>query len=122
MPPIHQVSYYSEALMNDTVSMTTVSRVPADLKPLIQEYKTKCTLLGIHLSIPLSVLRDLERKSKDKKPIRQCFLEMCQQWFNDKEDRKWIEIFEALKQKKHNTLKNSLEKIYKADTPGMCSQ
>ena len=108
--------------MNDTVSMTTVSRVPADLEPLIQKERTRCTSLGHQLKIPLSVLQDLEKKSKVKKPNRECFHEMWQQWFNDKEDRKWIEIFEALKQQRHNSLKNTLEKKYKPDTPGMCSQ
>ena len=122
MPPIHQVSYYSEALMNDTVSMTAVSRDPAALEPLIQEERTRCTSLGVQLKIPLSVLQNLEKRSKVKKSIRQCFLEMWQQWFNDKGDRKWIEIFEALKQQRHNRLKNILEKKYKPDTPGMCSQ
>ena len=119
MPLIHQVSYYSEALMNDTVSMTAVSRDPAELEPLIQEERTRCTSLGFLLKIPLSVLQDLEKKSKVKKPNRECFLEMWQQWFKDKGERKWIEIFEALKQQ---SLKNILEKKYKPDTPGMCSQ
>ena len=122
MPPIHQVSYYSEALMNDTVSMTAVSRDPADLEPLIQEERTKCTSLGVQLKIPLSDLQDFEKKSKVKKPIRECFLEIWKQWFDDKGDRKWIEIFEALKQQRNNRLKNNLEKKYKPDTPGMCSQ
>ena len=123
MPPIHQVSYYSEALMNDTVSMTAVSRVPADLELLIREERTKSTLLGINLNIPLSVLhQDLDKKSKVRKSTRRCFQEMWQQWFNDKGDRKWIEIFEALKQQRYNRLKNNLEKKYKPETPGMCSQ
>ena len=87
--------------MNDTVSMTAVSRDPADLEPLIQEERTRCTSLGVQLKIPLSVLQDLEKKSKVKKPIRECFLEMWQQWFDDKGDRKWIEIFEALKQQRN---------------------
>ena len=108
--------------MNDTVSMTAVSRVPAHLEPLIQEERTRCTSLGVQLKIPLSVLQDLEKRSKDKKSIRLCFLEMWQQWFKDKGERKWIEIFEALKQQRHNRLKNNLEKKYKPDTPGMCSQ
>ena len=108
--------------MNDTESMTAVSRDHAHLEPLIQEERTKCTSLGVQLKIPLSVLQDLEKKSKVKKPIRECFLEMWQQWFKDKGERKWIEIFEALKQQRHNRLKNILEKKYKADTPGMCSQ
>ena len=105
--------------MNDTVSMTAVSRAPAHLEPLIQEERTRCTSLGVQLKISLSVLQDLEKTSKVKK---ECFQEMWQQWFDDKGDRKWIEIFEALKQQRHNRLKNILEKNYKADTPGMCSQ
>ena len=108
--------------MNDTVSMTAVSRVPAHLEPLIREERTRCTSLGVQLKIPLSDLQYLEKKSKVRKPVRECFQEMWQQWFKDKEDRKWIEIFEALKQKKHNRLINSLEKKYKPDTPGMRSQ
>ena len=103
--------------MNDTVSMTAVSRVPADLEPLIQEERTRCTSLGVYLKITNSVLQDLEKKFKVE-----CFLEMWQQWFKDKGERKWIEIFEALKQQRHNSLKNILEKKYKPDTPGMCSQ
>ena len=122
MALIHQVSYCSEALMNDTVSMTAVSRVPADLVPLIEEERTSCTTLGIVLGIPLSDLQELEKKSKAEKPTRECFQEMWHQWFKDKGDRKWIEIFEALKQLRHNRLKNILEKKYKPDTPGMCSQ
>ena len=102
--------------------MTTVSRVPADLEPLIRQERTRCTSLGVQLKIPLSVLQDLERMSKVKKPNRECFREMWQQWFKDKGDRKWIEIFEALKQQRHNRLKNILENKYKPDTPGMCSQ
>ena len=122
MAPIHQVSYYSEALMDGTVSMTAVSRVPADLEPLIQEERTRCTSLGVQLKIPLSVLQDLEKKSKGKKPISQCFQEMWQQWFYDKGDRKWIEIFLALKQQGHGRLRNILDSKYKPDTIGMCSQ
>ena len=103
--------------------MTAVSRVPADLEPLIQEERYNSIPLGVKLKIPLSVLQDLERKfKKGKKPIKECFQEMWQQWFNDKEERKWIEIFEALKQQRHNRLKNILEKNHKPDTPGMCSQ
>ena len=108
--------------MNDTVSMIAVSRVPAHLEPLIQEERARCTSLGLQLKIPLSVLQDLEKKSKVKKSIRKCFLEMWQQWFKDKGERKWIEIFEALKQQRHNRLRNILEKKYKPDTIGMCSQ
>ena len=108
--------------MNDTVSMTAVSRVPAHLEPLIQEERTKCTSLGLQLKIPHAVLQDLEKKSKVKKSIRECFLEMWQQWFKDKGERKWIDIFEPLKQQRHNRLKNILEKKYKPDTIGMCSQ
>ena len=122
MPPIHQVSYYSETLMNDTVSMTAVSRSPAHLEPLIQEERTRCTSLGVQLKIPLSVLQYLEKKSEVNNSNRECFIEMWHQWFNEKEERKWIEIFEALKKQRKLKLKNELEKRYKPDTTGTFSQ
>ena len=60
---------------------------------------TKCTSLGIQLDIPLSRLQQLERISKNKKPVTDCFEEMCQEWLKDNE-KKWTEVYKALEQGK----------------------
>ena len=89
---------------------------PAKLQPLIKEERTKCQSLGIQLDIPLSRLQQLERKSKNRKPVTDCFEEMCQKWLKGG-DRKWTEVYEALEQQGYKRLKNSLEEEYK-NTPG----
>ena len=96
------------------------------LEPLVREETPNCTQLGVQLSIPLPRLKDLERQSKDKKPIKECFQEMCYQWLhNDQDedvDRKWSEVYTALEEQGNRRLKANLVKKYAADTRGkvMC--
>ena len=96
----------------------TVSLSATKLEPLIKEERTKCTSLGLQLDIPLSQLQNLEKESKVRKPNRECFMEMCKLWLEEKDGhRKWSEVYEALEQQGNRRLKNILERKYK-DTPG----
>ena len=92
------------------------------LEPLVREETANCTQLGVQLSIPLPKLKGLERQSRDKKPNKECFQEMCQQWMHDDQDkyvdRKWSEVYKALEQEGNRRLKANLEKKYAADTSG----
>ena len=84
--------------------MNVVKLTAGQLEPLVREETANCTQLGIQLQIPFSRLQVLERQSKDKKPVIDCFTEMCQQWFKDKKDRQWCEIYEALEQQGNRRL------------------
>ena len=91
----------------------TVSLSAAELEPLIQEERAKCTTLGIELGITYSRLEELEKDSKAKKPVTECFLKMCRVWLIEEEtERKWSEVFKALRQQKNNRLEVSLKKTY----------
>ena len=89
------------------------------LEPLVREETANCTQLGIQLSIPRSRLQALKKEAMRKKPKKECFQEMCNQWLhNDQDedvDRKWSEVYEALEQQGNIRLKANLEKKYAAD-------
>ena len=101
------------------MSIFTVTLTAGKLEPLVREETPNCTQLGVQLSISLPRLNDLKQQSRDKKPSKECFQEMLQQWLQDKDvDRKWCEIYEALDQQGNRRLKADLEKKYAADTRG----
>ena len=104
------------------MSIFTVTLTAGELEPLVREATPNCTQLGVQLSIPLPKLKDLELQSRDKKPIKKCFQEMCYQWLHDDQDkdvdRKWSEVYTALEQQGNRRLKANLEKKYAADTRG----
>ena len=93
-----------------------VSLSAAELEPLIQEERARCTELGIQLGISYPRLEEIEKDSKAKKPVSECFSKMCRAWLIEEEkERKWSEVFKALRQQKNNRLEASLKKTYRED-------
>ena len=99
--------------------MLAVSLTAGQLQPLVEKENANCTQLGVHLDIPLARLHELEQQSTTKRPPKECFGEMCEQWLKeDAKNRKWSVVFKALEQQKNKRLKMQLEKNYRGDDTG----
>ena len=90
---------------------TTVSLSVAELKDVLREEVAGCTQLGIQLNIEFATLKELERQSMTKKPVMDCFREMCDHWLTNtpKKNKTWLAVYKAIGQQGNNRLVKELK-------------
>ena len=99
----------------------SVTQNEYELYQLLKQEAAGCTNLGVHLHIPLDTLKHLERHHATKKPIKDCFRDMCQFWLKNAEDKRWKVLYKALDDCGNRALMAKLERTgYLPSAPGIC--
>lgn len=92
-----------------------------ELLDILKDEVPRCTELGVHLNIAMERMETLEQQSMAK-IYKDCFMEMCDYWFNNAKSRTWSVVYTALTQSQLRNRKLMLHlrdtREYKEDSTG----
>ena len=75
---------------------------------ILKEEAFRCTQLGVHLKVPYGTLKTMGQQSLTSRPIKDCFMEMCQHWLTNATDKTWAAVYTALVQQDNKRLMTHL--------------
>ena len=92
-----------------------VNKSAAELANILRVEAASCIPLGTQLNLPYPELKRMETQSMAKRPIMDCFGEMCHYWLENNERKTWKVVYTALEQQSNMRLVQQLKVKYGED-------